>query len=177
MPQPKKLRDRYTFHRAALAPLLPDATNTDLENACNSAIEQGESAFVEFLCHQGLAPLWDERIEQHPGKLPLSDEATDLLHQVRLHATGAYLIQQNRLGMVRRILDECVAVHVVIKGAHTREVYYQTPALRPATDIDVLVRPADKLRAIKAFQAKAFDFTGSAETISHEAGLSKGKRR
>jgi hypothetical protein len=175
MPQPKKPRDRYTFHRAALAPLLPGATNTDLENACNSAIEPGETSFADFLCYQGLAPLWDECIEHYPGQLSLPAEFTDLLHQARLHATGSYLIQGHNLTRVREILDTAGVTHVVIKGAHTREVYYKTPALRPATDIDVLVRPADKLRAIKAFQAAGFDFLGSPETISHEASLLKGK--
>ncbi len=154
MPKAAKLSTRYPFHVPALAPLLPGATNTDLENACNAAIELGETAFTEFLCHQGLAPLWDERIEQHPGKLPLSAQTTALLHQQRLHATGGYLIQRHNLERIRAILDEAGVIHVVTKGAHTREVYYQTPALRPATDIDVLVRPADKLRAIKAFQAR-----------------------
>ncbi|MFC1579114.1 nucleotidyltransferase family protein [Pseudomonadota bacterium] len=175
MPKAAKLSTSYPFHVPALAPLLPGASVTDLENACNSAIELGESAFVKFLCHQGLAPLWDERIEQYSGKLPLSAESTALLHQVRLHATGAYLIQQNRLAMVRQILDESGVVHVVIKGAHTREVYYQTPALRPATDIDVLVRPADKLRAIKAFQARGFEFYGAVENIAQDCSLIKGK--
>jgi hypothetical protein len=94
---------------------------------------------------------------------------------MRLHATGNYLIQQNRLALLRVILEEWGIAHVVMKGAHTREVYYSTPALRPATDIDILVRPADKLRAIKAFQAQLFDFVGSPETISHEASLLKGK--
>ena len=166
---------QYPFHMPALAPLLPGATNTDLENACNSAIELGESAFVEFLCHQRLAPLWDECIQKYPGTLPLSVDTRDLLHQMRLHATGGYLIQQNRLAMVREILDQAGVVHAVTKGAHTREVYYQTPALRPAVDIDVLVRPADKLRAIKAFQARGFEFYGAVENIAQDCSLIKGK--
>ena len=175
MPQPKKHRDRYTFHRAALAPILPGAPLSELASACELAVDSGEKAFAEFLCHQGLAPLWDERVEEYPGTLPLSNETRDLLHQMRLHATGSYLIQQNRLAMVREILDEAGVVHAVTKGAHTREVYYQTPALRPATDIDVLVRPADKLRAIKTFQARGFEFYGAVENIAQDCSLIKGK--
>jgi hypothetical protein len=164
----------YRFHRTALTPLLPGATAADMEQACARAVELGESAFADFLNQQGLAPLWDECIEGYPGQLSLTAEFTHLLHQARLHATGHYLIQRHNLARIREILDAEGVIHVVTKGAHTREVYYQIPALRPATDIDVLVRSADKLRAIKAFQAAGFDFVGTPETISHEASLLKG---
>ena len=166
---------RYRFHRTALAPVIPGATKADMELASAAVAELGQTPFAEFLCYQGLAPLWDECIERHPGQFSLPAEFTDLLHQARLQATGSYLIQRHKLARIREILDKAGVIHVVIKGAHTREVYYQTPALRHAIDIDVLVRPADKLRAIKAFQAKDFDFVGSPETISHEASLLKGK--
>lgn len=170
-----KQRDPYQFHRAALIPVLPGATDTDIEHSCLALKTLGEMPFAEFLCRQGLAPLWDERIEQYPGQLPLTPKFTELIHQVRLHDTGAYLIQRHSLGRVREILDEAKVVHLVIKGAHTREAYYATPALRPATDIDVLVCPGDKLLAIKAFQAQGFEFYGEPDTISHEASLLKGK--
>lgn len=153
---------------------MPGATQADMERASTAVAELGQIPFAAFLCYQGLAPLWDECIERHPGKLSLQAEFTDLLHQARLHATGNYLIQRHNLAHVREILSAEGVIHVAIKGAHTREVYYQTPALRPATDIDILVRPDDKLRAIKAFQVANFDFVGSPETISHEASLLKG---
>jgi hypothetical protein len=175
MPINTQHRNPYPFHRAALAPVLPGATDADLERSCTTAKTLGEVVFAEFLCQQGLAALWDERIECYPDELPITKDFKDLIHQARLHDTGAYLIQRHSLGRVREILDEAGVVHVVTKGAHTREVYYATPALRPATDIDVLVRPQDKLQAIRAFQAQGFAFYGEPETISHEASLLKGK--
>lgn len=165
----------YRFHSTALAPVMPGATKADVQRASAAVAELGQTPFAEFLCYQGLAPLWDECIERYAGQLSLPAEFTDLLHQARLHATGSYLIQRHNLARVREILDATGVIHVVMKGAQTREVYYQTPALRPATDIDVLVRPTDKLRVIKAFQAKDFSFVGSPETISHEASLLKGR--
>ena len=175
MPINTQHRNPYPFHRAALAPVLPGATDADLERSCITAKTLGEVPFAEFLCHQGLAALWDERIEYYPDELPLKKDFKDLIHQARLHETGAYLIQRHSLGRVREILDEGGVVHVVTKGAHTREVYYATPALRPATDIDVLVRPQDKLQAIRAFQAQKFEFYGAVANIAQDCSLVKGK--
>jgi hypothetical protein len=92
-----------------------------------------------------------------------------------LQGTGEYLIQRHSLARVKEFLDEVGMVHVVTKGAHTRELYYDTPSLRPAVDIDVLVRPEDKIEAIEVFQAQGFEFYGVPENISHEACLVKGK--
>ena len=45
---------------------------------------------------------------------------------------------------IKTILDDAGVDHVVTKGCHTREVYYEKPALRPAEDIDILISPRDK---------------------------------
>ena len=165
----------YRFHRTALMPLLPDATAADMEQAAARAVELGATAFADFLHQQDLAPQWDDCIERYPGQLSLTAEFIHLMHQARLHATGHYLIQRHNLAHIRQILDAEGVIHVVTKGAHTREVYYQIPALRPATDIDVLVRPVDRLRAIRAFQAQGFAFYGAVENIAQDCSLVKGK--
>jgi len=163
----------YPFHKIALRPLLPDATPQDLQTSVMAGTSQGEAEFTAFLFQQGLAPLWDECIEQHGNNTP--QKFRDALHQARLHATGGYLIQHNRLREIKNILDEATVPHVVMKGAHTRELYYHTPALRPALDIDVLVSTQNKIAAIKAFRKHGYGFHGVAENISHEASLIQGK--
>ena len=166
----------YPFHKIALAPLLPNTTEDELEKSATSGIVLGETDFEVFLNQQGLAPLWDERIAQHTGEeLPLSSELRHSLHRARMHATGEYLIQRHSLSRITEIMDRVGITHVVIKGAHTRELYYNTPALRPACDIDVLVRAGDKIEVIKAFQEQGFEFVGVPENISHEVCLVKGK--
>jgi hypothetical protein len=165
----------YPLHKIALAPLLPHATKEDLKQSATAAITLGENKFTAFLHQQGLAPLWDERIEQCNSELPLSTETRNALHQARLMATGEYLIQRHSLTRIKDILDEAKLPHVVFKGSHTRERYYNTPSLRPAVDIDVLVHAEDKINVIEAFQVKGFSFYGVPENISHEASLTKGK--
>jgi len=166
--------DRYALHRAALAPLFAGAPPGALRLSCNQFEQAGETEFVEFLLQQGLGPLWDELIDASAIDTPFSTNSKVLLHQRRLQATAQYLIQRHSLGLARAILDDTGISHVIIKGCHTRELYYDTPALRPALDIDILVRPGDRLGAIRAFQAGGFSFNGLTETISHECGLIKG---
>ena len=165
----------YPFHKIALAPLLPHATEDELKKSAASGIALGEDDFGPFLLQQGLAPLWDERIDKCTNPPPFSAEFRSSLHRARLHGTGQYLIQRHSLARVKEILDEAGVIHVVTKGAHTRELYYDTPSLRPAVDIDVLVPPEDKIESIEAFQAQGFEFYGVPENISHEACLVKGK--
>ena len=50
----------------------------------------------------------------------------------------------NSLTNIKTILDDAGADHVATQGCHTREVYYEKPALRPAEDIDILISPRDK---------------------------------
>ena len=168
-------RDHYKLHRAALVPVLPRATQQDFDRAIAQASATGEMEFAQFLCGQGLAPLWDERLEHQEEPIPLLHQFLELIHKNRLHATAAYLIQRHSLGLARAILDDACVSHVITKGCHTREVYYATPALRPAQDIDILVHPHDKIRAIKAFQQKGFEFHGVIENIAQDCSLLKGK--
>ena len=45
---------------------------------------------------------------------------------------------------------------VVIKGLHTGAVYFPDPGTRPAADIDLLVRPADRAQAVEALGKAGF---------------------
>ena len=167
--------NRYSPHRHALAPLLPGAPENALPSSCAYAAATGEDDFTTFLISQGLAPLWGEQIHRFEGSLPLSQQTRDRLHQSHLGTTGIYLLQRHNLQLAGEILNEANIPHAVIKGSHTRELYYDTPALRPAVDIDILVKPGDSLSAIKAFQRQGFEFNALAQNISHECNLVKGK--
>jgi hypothetical protein len=166
--------DHYQFHRDALAPLLHDADTSEFETACAAAQELDEGQFVEFILQQGLGPLWDAQLDNYESELPFSTTVKTKLHNSRMIATGHYLIQRNSLTHIKTILDDAGVDHVVTKGCHTREVYYKTPALRPAQDIDLLISPHNNIKAIKAFQAHGFSFYGSTDNIAQDCSLIKG---
>ena len=169
-----KKPDPYQFHRIALAPVLPGASKSDVENACKQTEFLEESEFLSFLMQQGLAPMWDQALEHAEAASRLSQHFRDSLHQARLHATGTYLIHKNKLALIRETLEGADIAHVVYKGADTRERYYSEPSLRPAMDIDLLVAGDHKMAAINAFKEQGFNFYGAKENISHEASLTKG---
>jgi Uncharacterised nucleotidyltransferase len=165
----------YRLHRAALAPLLPDVGATELANSCEIALETGEEQFMELLLEQDLAPLWDSCIKHHGGDLSLSESFRKAMHSARLQATGSYLLQDKALALVRQVLERAKVPHAVIKGAHTREQYYDEPALRPAVDLDVLVSNQSNRPAIAALHGAGFKLQGRPNNISHECSLVKGK--
>jgi hypothetical protein len=166
--------DPYRLHRIALAPLLPETTQQDIENACMQAASVDEEEFLGFLVEQGLAAMWDKALEMTDAANRLSPHLRNTLHKVRLQTTGTYLIHKNKLKLIREILDGAGIPHVVYKGADTRERYYSEPSLRPAVDIDLLVAKDQRITAIKAFRERGFDFHATVENISHEANLVKG---
>ena len=142
-----------------------------LEEACAAAVGLGNKVFTRFLLEQRLGPLWDECIESLVGELACQDELKSALHESRLHSTGDYLLQRHNLTLIKKTLDDAGIQHVVTKGGHVREVYYDEPALRPAQDIDVLIHPDDNVAAIRAFQGVGFEFHGVNENIAQDCSL------
>ncbi len=162
------MKDPYINHRAALAPLISGHTPPTTEDTL------GET-FIDFVIQQGLGPLWDHAISTKRFSPPISDHARERLHHSRLSATGEYLIQRNSLDTIKSNLDDADIPHAVFKGCHTRECFFEEPALRPAVDIDVLVPDELKVDVIRAFKSEGFSFHGKPENISHECSLIKGK--
>ncbi|MBF7730492.1 nucleotidyltransferase family protein [Pseudomonas sp. N040] len=163
----------YPLHRAALVPLL-DSPGRALSPDCLATIgELGEPAFAEFVIAQGLAPLWHEHLAAL-AEDPFSSDFHQQLKTERFNAAAVYLLQKNALATIRGVLDEKGIAHVVFKGTHLRELIYRQPALRVATDIDLLVQPADRQAAVEALGRAGFGAVISPETISHELTLTKG---
>ena len=130
--------------------------------------------FTDFLCQQGLAPMWDKILESSNSTGPLPKKFKATLHQARLHATGAYLSQHHNLSLIKEALEEANVPHAVYKGADMRERLYEEPALRPAADIDILVPDSKKVAAINVLQRLGFEFSAAETNISHEANLNRG---
>lgn len=158
--------DSYTWHRAALAPLL--------SHSSSNVPGATDEAFVEFLLNQGLGPLWDHAINEQNFNPRLSPQSEERLHNNRLHATAHYLVQRNSLLAIKPILEVAEVPHLVFKGCHTRELLFSEPSLRPAQDIDVLIPNEQKTQAIRAFVDAGFKFHGTPDNISHECSLTQG---
>jgi hypothetical protein len=174
MPDFSLKKNPYRLHRLALAPLLPGATGVDSAAACQQIATMDAGPFADFVCQQGLAPMWDKILEDSGSTQLLPEEFRNTIHQARLHATGAYLSQHHNLSLIKTALEKADVPHVVYKGADLRERLYEEPALRPAADIDILVPDSKKVLAINALQRLGFEFSAAEYNISHEANLNRG---
>jgi hypothetical protein len=164
----------YHIHSLALAPLtgLGDA---DLDTRLVQGIaEVGEGRFLEFLCSNGLAPMWYEGVGAEKLLEWASETFVSALRRARFAAVARYMIQRRTLAKVRAALDGADLPHAIIKGAHIREVLYEIPAIRPAADVDVLVSKANRARAVRALVDAGCEFRPDPATISHEAVLMDG---
>lgn len=88
---------------------------------------------------QRLLPLLSTRLKQHGIDHPLRARIDGFYRR------AWYFNQrfQAQLGLVRRLLDDIGIPHLLLKGAALGSDVYGHGALRPADDIDILVRPAD----------------------------------
>jgi hypothetical protein len=76
--------------------------------------------------------------------------AVEDLHQ---HAAAKNALLLHDLARVQALLDEAAIPSVALKGAALLAAHYPAPAARHVGDIDLLVRPADLLRAAEALAA------------------------
>lgn len=134
-----------------------------------SATSVPESVLFPLLADQGLSPLWSELVEAR--RVLVSNELRFELMDARRLATVRYLLQRRTAARVSECLRSGGIEHAVFKGAALRERLYAAPALRPAIDIDVLVRPESRDLAVRALVLEQYRFLGACSTISHEVNL------
>jgi len=122
--------------------------------------EQGDG-FAQFVIDHGLGPLWHERMGG-------SD-----FHESRMNAEALYMVQTRALTDIDNALERAGVDYAVIKGAATRQFLYENPAIRACHDLDLLVRPEDKVRAASALAPAGFVPVPEGRNISRELVLGR----
>ena len=149
---------RLDDYRSALLAAFPDVSDAALA----AALEKGGSDFVSFIIDHGLGPLWHERTER------------DGFRESRLSAEALYVAQEHALGELDAALNNAGIEYAVIKGAASRLLLHDNPAIRACYDLDLLVRSEDRVRAASAMVEVGFAANPDALNISHELLLSRG---
>jgi len=152
--------------RAALAPLRHESESVGTAPA--TMVQ--DAALASVLRVQGLGPLWSDLAESR--QVFVSESLRLELIATRRLATARYLLQRRTAARVSECLGSAGIQHAVFKGAAVRERLYAAPALRPASDIDVLVKPESRDLAVRALVREHYRLLGARATISHEANLS-----
>lgn len=147
---------RLDTYRAALQVADPEI---GLGALCRTLDARGP-AFASLVVDHGLGPLWHARTGR--------DEFRDS----RLAAEALYLAQHEALGAIGEAMEGAGIEHAVIKGAANRERVHDDPRLRACHDLDLLVRPDDRLAATAALMKAGFLAAPDARSISREVVLS-----
>lgn len=159
-------RHRLALQPAAAAPINPEALR--------AALAEGGTAFLEFVVAQDLGPLWHRTPQSHGLRESLPPASVAVLRAARMSAALGYLAQRAALEKLDALFGAEGIPYVAMKGAHVRECVYPDPALRPASDIDLLIAPTDRRRAARVLIDAGFTVHADPATISHEATFSQG---
>jgi hypothetical protein len=93
---------------------------------------------------------------------------------MRFAEAASYMAQKAALRELDGIFEAQGIRYAVIKGAHVRELVYADPALRAASDIDLLVAPEQRLAAVDAIKEAGFTLFVNPDVVSHEVSLARG---
>ena len=150
---------RLDNYRSALLVAFPETGDAGLAAVLDAAGPE----FAAFIIDQGLGPLWHARTGR------------DEFHDSRLAAEALYLAQQHALIEIDAALEAAGIEYALFKGAASRQLLYENPALRACFDLDLLVRADDRLAAANALVRAGFSASLDASNISRELVLSRGR--
>jgi hypothetical protein len=157
--------DPYALCCAVLAPLVQSPPM----NAIFQPDVIHNKAFAAFLYRHKLHALWSD-LQQTIDPVT---ELNELLGAATRMSVAAQLPQQRLLEEARAALNRAGIPWFVAKGVHLQHTYYDQPAHRPATDIDLFVHARDRNAATQCLLAAGFVAEPLAETLSHELKLVK----
>ena len=164
----------FRLHRLALVAVTGRLGGKHGRAALSEAITSGGSQFSGFVGYQKLASLWSHRLAETGAA---NDVAADFVREQRLRhfaETAMYAVQQASLRPLDQLFTANAITYAIFKGVHLRELVYPDPALRPASDIDILVHPDQREAAARALISAGFTLQAEPENISHEVTLTRG---
>ncbi len=118
-----------------------------------------------------LGPLWNELLHRTKKSEQFTESFLKKIKPTTRLAAISYLAQLQTLFKAATIFKEEAIPYAVYKGVHIREIIYDKPAIRPAADIDILISPFDKERAIRSLTQSGFSCHCLTQNISHEMTL------
>lgn len=137
-------------------------------------LEEGGRELVDLVLAQDLGSLWHHHLQAGGVLDSLPADWIEELRRARVSAAVGYLAQRTALGGLDNLFAVEGIPYVVMKGGQVRECVYPDPALRPASDIDILISPADRRRASQVLVDAGYAAHVKQISISHEATFSRG---
>jgi hypothetical protein len=164
--------DPYRFQRLALLATEDSLQISKIRIALQSLSETEQQQLLVLIIEQGLQFFWLESLHEL-SDLPFISVWRKTLKEQCFKDTTRYLAQKKAILELDRLFTIEKIPYAVIKGAHAREVMYPIPAYRPSVDIDILVSPAEKLKAVHSLCTNGYTLFADRANISHEVSLAK----
>ncbi len=161
--------DTYKYHKLAMGPLINQSQDSLKEIHSLSPMEKVK--LVNFVQINGLGTLWHQLLKKHIEIVIFPQELIKSLEQTSKWAVARYLMQKHVMDTVATLFEEESIVYAIFKGAHLREIIYKQPTVREASDIDILIHPSDRNRAINTLINAGFVLEVKQQNISHEVTL------
>ncbi len=164
-------KEIYFLQKLALKPFSQDFSQDCLIESIIAMTLAEKKQLFSFITANSLGPLWldflgGKSIEDIWSK----DWAEKLKNQsksIMAHYIGQLVTTRN----ITEILEEHSIPNAIFKGAHTRELVYNTPAARPSVDIDILISDRHKEEVIKLLTNAGFTLQTKLKNLTHEASL------
>ncbi|MDK9708668.1 MAG: nucleotidyltransferase family protein [Desulforhopalus sp.] len=165
--------DCYKLQRLALLPTADSPPIEELHSALQKLSEDGQQQLLSLIQHQGLQFFWLEALRSLPG-LPFTSAWRERLKEQCFSTTARYLAQKKSLIELDDLFFQAGIPYATFKGAHTREILYGNPVFRPSADIDILVAPGERFKAIQNLCAIGYTLQANIANVSNEVTLVKG---
>jgi len=105
--------------------------------------------FLRLVRHHGVAyPVREAVARLAEGVIP--QEVVQSLEHTVFEVRSHNILLLDRLGKLARCLEEARVPFLVLKGLALQQLLYSDPAVRPSSDLDLLVRRGDLRRALHA---------------------------
>ena len=141
------------------------AVRNILASGSSDALLDGNPAAFGVACYtSGTGPILGWWMEQ--GRLAASPAIAAVVElHLRHNRLRAARLEAAAVALVGPLLDQGIDV-AILKGMHTAGAYFPDPGTRPASDIDLLVRPVQAMAAEEALRSQGFIATGRGKSES-----------
>ena len=129
--------------------------------------------FLDFLVWHGLAGVWLRACERQGLMTQMAPGMAEQLVNVDRAARVLHMAQGHAIRQLGAALDAQTIPFAVLKGVAIRDEIYATPHVRPATDVDLLIRPQDRQHTGELLSALGFVHTGD-RSSAHEETWQRG---
>jgi hypothetical protein len=164
--------DPYRFQRLALLATEDSLPLNKIRIALQNLSEIEQQQLLALIIQQGLQFFWLESLREL-SDIPFFSAWRKALKEQCFKDTTRYLAQKKAILELDSLFTAEKIPQAIFKGAHIREAVYPNPAYRPSVDIDILVSPIEKFKAVQVLCAIGYALFPDPANVSHEVSLSR----